>query len=404
MKKPFRFILLLLILAALAGGGYWWYKEKTTADPLAGIISTKAERGDIEVAVLASGSLRPVKLVAVGAQVSGRVTSLKVKVGQTVKSGDLIAEIDNLTQTNALKTAEASLAASEAQLDEKKASLVYAESALQRAGFTLARNATSRDSYESAEATVKSTKAQIAAIDAQIVEARVAVDSAKVDLGYTRVTAPIDGTVLLVVTQEGQTVNASQSAPTIVVLGQIDRMTVRAEISEADATRVKPGQDVYFTILGDLTKRWDAKLASIDPAPDSLRSDSEITTSTSTSSSSSSSSSTSNAIYYYGRFDVPNPDGLLKTYMTAQVHIVLGSAKNVVTVPTSALRALDAEGHAKVEVIAADKSIATREVEVGLNDKSKVEIRSGLKEGELVVSSRASGTFESERPRGPMGM
>src|SRR3546814_1790453 len=101
----------------------------------------------------------------------------------------------------------------------------------------------------------------IEALEAQIVEAEVAVEIARVDLGYTKITAPIDGTVLAIVTQEGQTVNATQSAPTIIVIGQIDVMTVRAEISEADIVRVRPGQQVYFTILGDPDHRYEATLA-----------------------------------------------------------------------------------------------------------------------------------------------
>jgi len=402
MKRPFRLFLILLLLVAIAGGGYGWYAYGKTDDPLAGIITAEAVAGDIEQAVLATGTLRPVKLVAVGAQVSGRLTSLKVGVGQIVRRGDLIGEIDSQPQQNALKTSQASLAAIRAQRDEKQATLAYAEAALGREQAMVTRNASSRDSFESKEATVKTTRAQIAALDAQISQAEVAVDNARVDLGYTKITAPIDGTVLLVVTQEGQTVNANQSAPTIVVLGQIDRMTVRAEISEADVTKVRAGQSVYFTILGDATKRWETTLLSIDPAPDSLRSDSAITTTTS-SSSSSSSSSTSSAIYYYGRLDVPNPDGLLKTYMTAEVHIVLGSAKNVVTIPFSALSAPAADGSRTVDVVGADNKISTRKVDVGLDDKVRVEIRSGIKLGERVVASRASGTFEKSNTR-PMGM
>jgi macrolide-specific efflux system membrane fusion protein len=394
MKRFSRFLLFVALLA-VAGGSLWWWAKTYyfKVDPLAGVITTRAVKGDIEEAVLATGTLRPIKLVAVGAQVSGRITALKVAVGQQVKKGDLIAEIDSLTQQNALKTAEAFLASVGAQLDEKQATLAYAQSALKREQITLTQHASSRDTYESAETTVKTTEAQIAALNAQIVEAEVAVETARVNLGYTRITAPMDGTVLLTMAEEGQTVNATQSAPTIVILGEIDRMEVRAEISEADVTKVKPGQNVYFTVLGDLTHQFEGKLETIDPAPDSLRSDSAIATTTSTVSSSSSSSATSAAIYYYGRFTIPNPDGLLKTYMTAEVHIVLGSAKGVVTVPTSALSAEGPDGKRTIDVVEPTGVISTRAVEVGLNDKLKAEIRSGLKAGERIVSSRKSASF-----------
>jgi macrolide-specific efflux system membrane fusion protein len=189
-----------------------------------------------------------------------------------------------------------------------------------------------------------------------------------------------------------------------VVLGQIDRMTVRAEISEADATKVKPGQKVYFSVLGDPGRRFDATLQSIDPAPDALRSDSEI--STSTTSSSSSSSSDSAAIYYYGRFDVPNADGFLKTYMTAEVHIVLGEARSAVIIPASSLQHVRPDGKARISVVDASGKIRNREVEIGLDDKVNVEIKSGLSAGERVVTSRKSGSFvkSMRMPRGPMGL
>lgn len=405
MKFSRRFLGLVVAGVFAVGGGAWWAWSHYATDPLAGLLIADVVTGDIERAVLATGTLRPVKLVAVGAQVSGRVTAMRVAVGQTVKKGDLIAEIDDLTQQNALKTAQASLDAVHAQLQEKQATLVYSLAALAREEVTLAQKATSRDSFEVARTTVATTRAQIAALTAQGTEAEVAVETAKVNLGYTRITAPLDGTVLLVVTQEGQTVNAAQSAPTIVILGQVDRMTVRAEISEADVTGVKPGQPVYFTILGDLEKRWDATLEALDPAPDSIRSDTSIASSSTASSSTSSSSSTSVAVYYYGRFDVPNPDGRLKTYMTAQVHVVLGSAKGVVTIPTSALSAPDAKGERSVEVVGADGGIARRAVTVGLDDKVRVEIKTGLKPGERVVSDRKSSgaTTTSMRPP-PMGL
>src|SRR3546814_13405306 len=142
----------------------------------------------------------------------------------------------------------------------------------------VAQNAVSQADYEAAEAAVATTRAQIEALEAQIVEAEVAVEIARVNLGYTRITAPIDGTVLAIVTQEGQTVNASQSAPTIIVLGQIDIMTVRAEISEADIVHVRPGQAVTFTILGDPDPRYEATRGRHEPAPESTPRDTNKTT------------------------------------------------------------------------------------------------------------------------------
>ncbi|MDK9695120.1 MAG: efflux RND transporter periplasmic adaptor subunit [Siculibacillus sp.] len=401
MKPSLRNSIVVVSVAALAAS-LWWWRSQTAGDPLADLLVAEATIGDVQQTVQATGTLRPVRLVAVGAQVSGRITSMKVAIGDTVKAGDLVATIDSVTQENDLKSAEAAFADVRAQKRQKEASLVYAEAVLERETSTYAKQASSKDAFESAKATVATTRAQIDSLAAQITQAEVKVDSARVDLGHTRIVAPIDGTVLLVVTQEGQTVNAVQSAPTIVVLGRIDRMTVRAEVSEADAPKVRVGQPVIFSILGDLDRRWEGSLEALDPAPDTLRSDSQITSSsTSSTSSSSSSSSSSSAIYYYGRFEVPNPDGVLRTYMTAQVKVILGEAKGVVTVPTAALSS--AGGERVVEVVGANGATTRRKVVVGLDDKVRVEIRSGLAAGEKVVVGRRSSEAKTSSMPGPPG-
>lgn len=403
-RWPRRLVVSLAILVAVGAAAYQVYRTNFAADPLADLLLAEATIGNVEQSVQATGSLRPVQLVAVGAQVSGRITKMNAVIGKRFAADDLVAEIDNLTQQNDLRTAEAALEDVQAQKRQKEATLAYDEWSLDREEKTLAKQATSRDSWESAKEAVETTRAQIDSLAAQIKEAEVKVDSARIDLGYTRITAPIDGTVLLVAVQEGQNVNAVQSAPTIAILGRIDRMLVRAEISEADAPKVKIGQKAVFSILGESQRQWEAKLLSLDPAPDSLRSDSEISSSSSASSSSSSStSSTSSAIYYYGRFEVDNPDGVLRTYMTAQVRIVLGEAKGVVTVPTAALSAPDAAGKRSVEVVGAEGSVSRRVVQVGLDDKTRCEIRSGLNAGERVVLGRRSAETKVSAMPGPPG-
>ncbi|WP_315785611.1 MULTISPECIES: efflux RND transporter periplasmic adaptor subunit [unclassified Bradyrhizobium] len=384
-RQRSRTPLIIGLLVALAAGGAAVMKLKR--NPNADLVTAPVTIGDIEQTVLATGTLKPVKLVAVGAQASGRLVALNVWLGQEVKAGDLIGEIDSLTQQNTLRTNEASLRNVRAQREEKLATLALAEANLARQQTTLAQKASSRADYDSAEATVKQTQAQIAQLDAQIVEAEVAIETARVNLGYTRITAPIDGTVLSIATQQGQTVNAVQSAPTIVVLGQVHTMTVRVEISEADVVRVKPGQNIYFTILGDPDHRYEAKLGTIEPAPESIKSDSSFssTSTTTSSSSSSSSSSTSSAIYYNGVFNVANPDGRLMTYMTAEVHILLGEARNVLTIPASALSSANVDGSYTIRVLDGAGALDRRTVRIGLNNKIRAEVTSGLRAGERVV-------------------
>ncbi|HRP80110.1 MAG TPA: efflux RND transporter periplasmic adaptor subunit, partial [Aquamicrobium sp.] len=297
------------------------------------------------------------------------------------------------------------LASARAQKREREATLALNRQTLERYRQMVERRAVPQAEYDNAAAAVAVTAAQIEALDAQIAQSEVGIRTAQANLDYTRITAPIDGTVLAIVSQEGQTVNANQSAPTIVILGQLDTMTVRAEISEADIVNVREGQDLWFTILGEPENRYEAVLQSIEPAPESIRSDSAIQTT----SASASSSSTTGAIYYNGLFDVPNPDGRLRTYMTAQVNIVLGRARDALTIPAAALGARDAEGLYSVRVLEGEDRIARRKVRIGLNDKVTAQVLEGLAEGEVVVTGQAAAGQASgsgpggRRFRGPMG-
>jgi len=396
-----RFVLLVLVLGALGAGGYALYAQQTTQAPAQNLPSVAAVVGDVEEAVLASGGLEPIRQVSVGAQVSGRLTTLKVKLGQSVAQGDLIAEIDAITQQNALRSAEADLAVLSAQREERQATLAYAESVLARQKQMVSQNAVSRDAYENAEMMVRTTRAQIAAFDAQITSGKVKVDTARANLGYTRITAPTAGTVLAVVAQEGQTVNAIQSAPTIVVLGDVSTMTVKAKISEADVLRVKTGQDVFFSVLGEPDTRFPGKISFVEPAPETLKSQNLNSSSTSTSAS----AATATAIYYNAIFEVPNPQGRLLTSMTVQVTVVVGKATGVVTVPSTAIRRRP--GGTFLEVLDEEGKPSQRKVTVGLDNKIVAEISAGLKAGERVVTARAAGgpnaAGPTRRPRSPFG-
>lgn len=397
-----RRLLLPALLVAAVGGYYLWQARQPAPAETVSLPTVEAVMGNVEEAVLASGALEPVRQVSVGAQVSGRVVSLKVKLGDNVKAGDLIAEIDGITQQNALRSAEADLAALKAQRTERAASLAYAEAVLARQKQMVGQNAVSRDAYENAQMTVSTTQAQIEALDAQIISGQVKVETARANLGYTRITAPSAGTVLALVAQEGQTVNAVQSAPTIVVLGDVSTMTVKAKISEADVLRVKTGQEVYFSVLGAPEQRFPGRISFVEPAPDTLKT--QNTTSSATTSSSSSSSSSS-AVYYNALFEVPNPEGRLLTSMTAQVTVIVGRAQNVVTVPSTAVRRRGENNF--VEVLGASGQAERRKVTVGLDNKIVAEITSGLKAGERVVTARSAGgpdaTRQTRRPRSPFG-
>ncbi|WP_294930335.1 efflux RND transporter periplasmic adaptor subunit [uncultured Paracoccus sp.] len=393
----------VLLAAALLAVGAWHYMAGGGQGAQApAVMTAPVTRGDIEETVLAEGTLRPRRLVAVGAQVSGRILSVDVTAGQQVRAGDPIAEIDSITQVNALRNAEAALANVLAQRTAKEAELAQFRRVEERQRRMLQSRTVSQADYDAAEQAVAVAQAQIDALEAQIEQAEVAIETARANVDYTRITAPIDGTVLAVVSQEGQTVNAVQSAPTIVVLGQLDEMTVRAQISEADITRVAEGQPVWFTVLGNTERRFEGQLQMIEPAPESIVNDSAVTGTAGT-------STTSTAIYYNANFDIPNADGHLRTYMTAQVHIVTGRAADALLVPVAGLGERAPGGGHHVRVQTPGGGIETREVRIGLNDRNRAEVLEGLSEGERVVTGGsdampgAPAQGAGRRTRSPMG-
>lgn len=364
--------------------------------PKPDVVTAAVTRGDLEDSVLATGTVKAYKEVTVGSQASGQVKSLKVSLGQKIKKGDLIANIDSMTQENTLRTDEAALLDVQAQLQEKEATLKLNQLSYNRAKELLAQDAGSREDFETAEANLATTKAEIAQLKAQIIQAKITVDTAKVSLGYTRITAPMDGTVVALVSKEGQTVNASQTTPTIITLARLDLVTIKAQISEADIPRVKPGLKAYFTILGEPDHQYTTTLRAVEPGPDSYTSDSS-STSTTSSSSTTTSSSSSTAIYYDGLLDVPNPDGKLRISMTAQVRIVLADAKNALLVPAVALGEKLPDGEYMVQVLNEKGMPVPRKVRIGINNTTNAQVLSGLKEGDEVVLSQANASMDASK-------
>ena len=376
------YVLAALLLAG-AGVGIKLYFFPASKPPA--FVTATATLGDLEQSVLATGTLQAFKQVSVGAQASGQIKTLAVALGDTVKKGQLIAEIDALKQQNELRNTQAALQSAEALLGSRRALLRQAELNFERQKELLAADAISRQAFEQAEATLGTSRADIKTSEAQIAQARIAADTAKLNVGYTRILAPMDGVVVAIVTQQGQTVNANQSAPTIIKLALLDTITVKAQISEADVVRVKPGQKAYFTILGAPDKRYYTTLRSVEPAPESIATETQ--------------SSSNTAIYYNGLLDVPNPEGRLRISMTAQVYIVQSEAKGVITIPSAAIEQAGRRGPASVRVVGADGKPEKRPVKVGINNNVNAQILEGLAEGEKVVLSEAPPPGSQPPPR-----
>ena len=391
MKKRF-FILLGLLVAA--GAAYYFFSNNSKQETT--YLTESVTRGNVEKTVVASGSVESVNEVDVGAQVSGKITKLYVKLGQEIKKGEMIADIDSTTQINTLNTKKAALVSYQAQLKAKKTAYDVALSSYNRLSKLYTQKATSLDSLNSAKSTLDNAKAEMEAIEANIKQAEIEVNTAETNVGYTKITAPMDGTVISVPVSEGQTVNANQTTPTIVTIADLSKMKIKPEISEGDITKVKAGQEVSFTILSDSQTVYHSVIDSVDPA-NTTTSDSS---STSSSTSSSSSSSTTSAIYYYANVLIDNPNRTLRIGMTTENNIKIANAKDVLLVSNMAIQKLD--GKSFVNVLNDKNQPEQREVETGVQNDFQTEIKSGLNEGEkVIVSQVANGEKVGSMPRGP---
>ncbi len=369
MKK----LLIALIIAGAIGG--FCYYNYMGEKPLE-YMTIKPSRGDVIETVLATGSLVGRNEVEVGAQVNGQIQKLYVKLGDKVKKGDMIAEIDPRTQINSLSSAKAELRIVQADKKQTEALLKMQEAEYNRQLKMRKGNATSDASLESAEASLAQTKAKLEACDAYIEKAKISVSTAETNLGYTKITAPRDGVVIGIVTEEGQTVVSTQSAPTIVKIADLDTMTVEAEISEADVVKVKAGMPAYFTILGMPGRKFISEFRAIEPATESE---------SSSSSSASSASSSTQAIYYNALLDVDNSEGILRKSMTAEVTIVLGESKNVLYLPIAVLNQNLGDNKYKVFVKGKDGKAEERVVTVGRKDNVNYEIVEGITENDEII-------------------
>lgn len=349
---------ILLVIAGVFG--YNWAFGK----PEVVYTTAPIERGDVENTVLAAGLVQPIKYVDVGAQTSGKLKSLKVKRGDRVEDNQLLAEIDPVLAQTALKSASATLENMTSQRSVREAELVLAKLQRDRNDLLFSHQVISANERDITKADYDIAFASAASLTAQMKQANASVNTAKANLGYTQIAAPMAGEVVSITALEGQTLNANQSAPIILRIANLDTVTVWAQVSEADIDRVKLDQDVYFTVLGQ-TKHWDGKVRQILPTPELIN----------------------NVVFYDVLFDIENPKRELHIQMTAQVFIVLSQAKDVLLIPTAAIGNASEGDEIEVQVMKADKSIELRTIKIGIKGEISTEVTEGLKEKELIVVS-----------------
>jgi macrolide-specific efflux system membrane fusion protein len=350
------------------------------------LATAQVTRATIETSVTALGTLQPRRYVDVGAQASGQIQKIHVEAGDEVKEGQLLVEIDPSTQKAKLDAGRFSIDNLKAQLQEQRAQHDLAQQKYQRQQNLAAGGATREEDVQTARAEVRATQARIDMFQAQIRQAQASLRSDEAELGYTRIFAPMTGTVVAVGAREGQTLNAQQQTPLILRIARLSPMTVWAEVSEADIGQVKAGMTAYFTTLSGGTRRWSSTVRQILPVPPRPLEQSQGGSPTS------GRSGAERVVLYTVLLDVDNADNALMTDMTAQVFFVAQQAQNVLTVPTAALQRGSETDTQVAQVVAANGDVQPRQVRTGISDRLRTQILNGLAEGDHVLSAPVTGS------------
>ncbi|MCO7632551.1 efflux RND transporter periplasmic adaptor subunit [Pseudomonas guariconensis] len=340
-------------------------------------------RADIESSVTALGTLQPRRYVDVGAQASGQIRKLHVEVGDEVRQGQLLVEIDPSTQQARLDAGRYSIENLKAQLAEQRAQFQLAQQQYRRQHDLAAAGATREEDLQAANAQLKVTQARIDMYQAQIRQAQASLRSDEAELGYTRIYAPMTGTVVAVDAREGQTLNAQQQTPLILRIAKLSPMTVWAQVSEADIGKVEPGMTAYFTTLAGGKRRWTSTVRQILPIPPKPLDQASQGGGSPTSATAGTTGA--QVVQYTVLLDVDNPDGALMAEMTTQVFFVAGQASQVLTAPLAALDDAGTDGLRLAQVLTRDGKVEQRKVRTGLSDRLRVQILDGLAEGEQLV-------------------
>lgn len=380
-----------LAAAALVLGGLASAALLRPGDPAASAEVAVVGRGTVEDTVTALGKIQPRAYVDVGAQVSGQLTRLHVTVGQMVREGDLLAEIDPALQQAKVEAGRAERARLTALLAEQRARAEFAEAQLARQA-ALRRSGSGRgEAYDQARMEARIAAAQVEATQAQIRQTDSTLQADEAQLGYTRIYAPMSGTLIAVDARQGQTINSAYEAPVLMRIADLSAMTVWTQVSEADVTRLTDGMPLYFTTLGHPGRRWTARLHEILPAPPK-----PPASGNGGSSASGGGGAANSVVLYTALFEIANDRGELRPDMTAQVFFVAAAAKDAVTVPVAALTPAtptpaaltpsdEATERHRVTLIGSGGAIETREVRVGVRDRFNAQILEGLAEGERIV-------------------
>ena len=337
--------------------------------------------------VSATGTIEPVTSVTVGTQVSGIVSKLYVDYNSVVKKGQVIAELDKSNLTSELNSAKASLEQSKASLASAESSLSYQTANFRRNKALYQKGLISGNDYESARLSYQTALANVSSARDQVASAQEQVKKAQTNLSYATITSPIDGIVLSKSVEEGQTVAASFSTPTLFTIAKdLTNMQVVADVDEADIGNVKVGERVTFTVDAYPDNTFSGTVKQVRQ---------EATT-------------TNNVVTYSVVITAPNADLKLKPGLTATVTIYTQENKGVLSVPSKALRFTpekETVGGMKIKDIANAKNkvwtiegntVVAHRVNIGMTDGSHTQILSGIRRGAKVITGISSATSDDD--------
>lgn len=365
MKKKTRrtIILLSILILAAAGAGGWLYGVRRNEVKPAGPTTAQVLRRDFSSTVLATGAVKSQvgSEVKVGSRISGKVMRLYANIGDYVKQGQVIAELEKEDLMAKVERNKAELAVVEARIADVEARLKLAEMQYQRQKRLIAESFTSQDAVDIAAKELSVTQAGLRLAQRQVDSARAAVKESQANLAYATLTAPISGVIASVSTQEGETVTAGLNAPVFVTIIDLNRLQVDAFVDEVDIGKVQAGQKAAFTVDSFPAREFEGKVVAIYPKAVIQE----------------------NVVNYDTVIDITSPyDGLLKPDMTASVTILLEARPGVLAVPAEAVKR--EKGKTLVYVLRNGQT-EPREVKTGWKDGPWIEVAGGLKEGETVL-------------------
>ncbi|SEL67097.1 efflux RND transporter periplasmic adaptor subunit [Acinetobacter sp. DSM 11652] len=370
-SKKLKYFLVLVVLVALALSVYFYIQsQKKQPEPQ----TVEVTQGDLTQIVKATGEIYASDIVSVGAQVSGQIQKLYIKLGQDVKKGELIAEIDSTTQLDKLNTSKAELEAAKADLAAKCVALQTLKQNYQRKLTLYKAEAGSREELEQANNQLKQAIADVESNEYRLKQLQINVNTAQTELGYTQIRSPLTGTVVSMPVEAGQTINFAQTTPLIATIANLNKMEIRMQVAEGDYTKLKENMPVKFSTLADPNVKLDGVIQSIDPA---------LTTLTKGTYDDKNENANA-AVFYYARMLVDNPERKLSIGMTTQNDIIVNQKKNVLKIPKTTVIGYGSD--AMVYLYQSDAKPQPRKVVTGISDSNDIEIKAGLKLGEKILA------------------